>query len=44
MTDDGPGPERDADIAAGIASDERPVTVALENRLMSHGIYVTTAT
>lgn len=38
MTDD--GPESVADPAAG----ERPVAVALENRLMSHGIYVTSFT
>lgn len=35
MIDDGTDAERDP--AAG----ERPVAVALENRLMSHGIYVT---
>jgi len=38
MTDD--GPESVADPAA----EERPVAVALENRLMSHGIYVTSFT
>lgn len=37
MSDNGSG----ADGNTGPSTDERPVAVALENRLMSHGIYLT---
>ncbi|MBZ6496536.1 hypothetical protein [Natrinema longum] len=41
MTDDGSGAEGDGERGDDASAGERPVAVTLENRLMSHGIYVT---
>ncbi|MDF9747122.1 hypothetical protein [Natrinema salsiterrestre] len=44
MTDEGPETGSEADVDDGTDAGERPVGVALENRLMSHGYYVTSFT
>ncbi|WP_226479062.1 hypothetical protein [Natrinema amylolyticum] len=41
MTDDGSGPESDLGAENESEAGERSVAVTLENRLMSHGLYVT---
>lgn len=44
MTDEGADTESETDVDGGTDAEERPVGVALENRLMSHGYYVTSFT
>ncbi|RZH69389.1 hypothetical protein [Natrinema altunense] len=41
MTDQGNGPGSDPGVGDESAAAERPVAVTLENRLMSHGLYLT---